>query len=80
MTDAEVQAVAPDEQRHGGRRQHATEQHVAAGSGDAGRQRGLEHLAGLARVADDEHLRALRAPLGSLRGRRAAERDRELRV
>ena len=56
--DAEVEAVAADQQRRAGRRQHAAEQRLAAGGGDAGGDRRLEHLARLARVADDEHARA----------------------
>ena len=49
--------------------------HVAAGGRDARRERGLEHLARLAGVADDEHPGVLRADL--LDGR-AAQREREL--
>jgi hypothetical protein len=33
---------------------------MAAGRRDAGGERGLEHLAGLPRVAHDQHLRMLR--------------------
>ena len=44
----------------------------------AGAERGLEHLAGLARVADDEHPRALRAGLQRSLGEGLAEREREL--
>ena len=58
--DAEVEPVAADQQRRARRRQHAAEQRLAAGGGDAGRDRGLEHLAGLARVADHEHARRAR--------------------
>jgi hypothetical protein len=39
--------------------QHAAEQRVPSAGGDAGRERGLEHLAGLARVADDQDLGVL---------------------
>ena len=73
---AQVEAVAIDEQRRGGRRQHAGEQRVPAGRGDPGRRGGLEHLARLARVAQDHDLRALG---GQQRGRRAGQRQRELR-
>jgi hypothetical protein len=55
----QVEPVAADEQRRGRGRQHAALQHVAAGGRDARRQRRLQHLAGLAGVADDQHLRAL---------------------
>ena len=41
----------------------------------AGCERGLEHLAGLARVADDQDLRSLRRRPG---GGRTAERQREV--
>jgi hypothetical protein len=51
-------------QRRGRRGQHAAEQDLAARGADARGQRGLEHLAGLARVADDEHARAGAADLG----------------
>ena len=44
-------------------------------AGDPGGEPGLQHRARLARVADDQHLRAL--GLG-LRGRGAAQRDRKL--
>ena len=55
----EVEPVAADQQRRGGRRQDAGEQRVASGRGHARGDRRLEHLAGLARVADDQDLRAL---------------------
>ena len=71
----EVEAVARDQQRRGRRRQHAAEQRVSPGRADAGRERGLQHLAGLARVANDQHLRA---PRVGQRGRGAAEAQREL--
>ena len=64
------------QQRRAGRGQHAAEQDVAARGGDAGGQGGLEHLAGLARVADDEHARSV--GLGLQRGG-AAEGERQLR-
>ena len=60
-----------------GRGQDAAEQHVAAGRGDAGGERRLEHLARLARVADDQDLRRAVA-LAQLRRRGAAEREREV--
>ena len=50
------QPVAAHQQRRRRRRQHARQQRVAAGGGDPGGDRRLEHLAGLARVADDQHL------------------------
>ena len=49
--------MTAQQQRRRRRRQHTAEQHVAAGGGDAGGDRGLEHLARLARVADDQDLR-----------------------
>ena len=64
------------QQRRAGRGQDAAEQDVAARGGDAGGQGGLEHLAGLARVADDEHARS--GGLGLQRGG-AAEGERKLR-
>ena len=57
----EVEAVLADQQRRRGGRQDATEQHVPARGGDAGGERRLEHRAGLARVADDEHARLVLA-------------------
>ena len=71
----EVEPEAPHQQCCAGRRQDPGEQRVAAGRRDARRERRLEHLAGLARVADDQYLRG---PDGRHRGRRAAERKREL--
>ena len=64
------------QQRRAGRGQHAAEQDVATRGGDAGGQGGLEHLAGLARVADDEHARSL--GLGLQRGG-AAKAECQLR-
>jgi hypothetical protein len=55
-----VEPVAPHQHRRAGRRQHAAEQRVAAARRDAGGECRLEHLAGLARVAHDQHLRVLR--------------------
>ena len=65
-----------DEDRGGGRRQDAAEEDVGAGGGDAGGERRLEHVPGLARVADDQDLRAVAAQLG---GRGPAEREGQLR-
>ena len=70
----EVEAVAMQQQRRRRRGQHAAEQDVAARGGDAGGQGGLEHLAGLARVADDEHARSV--GLGLQRGGAAEARAR----
>ncbi len=53
----ELQTVAAHQQRRSGRRKHAAEQHIAAGGGHSGCDRVLQHLPGLARVADDQHLR-----------------------
>ena len=55
----QVEAVAAQQQRGAGRGQHAAEQRVASGGRHPGRQRGLEHLARLARVAHDQDLRRL---------------------
>ena len=77
MHDAEVEPVAADQQRRARRRQHAAEQRLAAGGGDAGGDRGLEHLARLARVADDEHARGARRRRDARRGG-AGERQREV--
>ncbi len=71
----EVEAVAGDQQRRGGRGQHPAEQGVAAGGADSGGERRLEHLPGLAGVADYEHLGTLGL---SERGGRATEAEREL--
>ena len=73
--DGQVEAVAPDEQRRRRRRQHAAEQRVTAGRADSRCQRRLQHLAGLAGIAHDQHLRALHAGVA---GRGAPEREREL--
>ena len=70
----EVEAVAADEQRRGRGREHPAEQRVAACGGDAGRHRGLEHLPGLARVTDDQDLRAGRGLVGD-RGTRQPQRE-----
>ena len=71
----EVEAEALDEDRRGRGRQHAAEQRVAAGRGDPGGQRRLQHRARLAGVADDQDLRALGLERG---GRGAAQRGRQL--
>jgi hypothetical protein len=74
--DAEVERVATDQERRAGRREHAAEQRFAAGGGDARGDRGLEHLAGLAGVADDEH--AGHGGVDAPR-RRTGERQRQFR-
>src|SRR5207244_1154566 len=51
----EVEAVAAEQQRRRRRRQDAAHEDLTARGRNAGRERGLEHLAALARVADDEH-------------------------
>jgi hypothetical protein len=61
-----VEPVAAHQQGRPGSGQDAAEQRVAAGGRHACRERGLEHLAGLARVADDQHLRRVRG--GDRRG------------
>ena len=75
--DAEVEPVAADQQRRAGRRQHAAEQRLAAGGGDPGGHGGLEHLARLARVADDEHARGARGEAARAVAARASD-EREL--
>ena len=74
--DGQVEAVAVDQQRRRGRRQHAAEQRVAAGGAHAGGDRRLQHLSRLARVAHDQHLWALDPGVA---GGGASERERELR-
>ena len=56
----QVESEPPCQHRCAGRRQHTTEDRVAPGGRDAGRQRGLEHLARLTRVAHDQDLRCAR--------------------
>ena len=51
-----VEPVPAQQDRRAGGGQHAPEQRVAAARRDAGGERRLEHLARLARVADDQHL------------------------
>ena len=53
----QLEPVAAHEQRSGRRRQDPAEQCVTARGCDTGGDRRLEHLARLARVADDQHLR-----------------------
>ena len=72
--DAEVEAVAADQQRRGRRRQDAAEQRDAAGCGDPGCDSGFEHLARRARVADHEHARAIRRRCPAVRARVVAAR------
>jgi hypothetical protein len=52
----QIEPKAADEQRGARGRQHATDQRVPARGGYAGGHGSLEHLPGLARVPDDEHL------------------------
>ena len=77
--DAEVEPVAADQQRRAGGREHAAEQRLAAGGGDPGRDGGLEHLARLAGVADDEHPRGRAGRALDAGGGRAGERQGEIR-
>ena len=67
--------MTADQQRRGGRRKHAGEQRVAARGRGSGGDRGLEHLARLARVADDQDLR-MRRP--GARHRRTGKRQRQV--
>ena len=55
--DRQGEAVAAHQQRRAGRRQDPAEHRLAARRRDPRRHRGLEHLAGLARVADHQHAR-----------------------
>ena len=71
----EVEAEAADEQRRARRGEYARDQRVPACRGNPGGQRGLEHLAGLACVADDQDLGSVRRRPG---GGRTAERQREV--
>jgi hypothetical protein len=77
--DAEVEPVAADQQRRAGRRQDAAEQRLAARRGDARGHGGLEHVAGLARVADDQRARRVRDLIRHAGRRRPREGHRELR-
>ena len=72
---AEVGALLAREPGHGRRRQHAGAQRDAAGPGDAGAQRVLEHRPRAAGVAaDDERAAAPRRDRARTAGRRAPER------
>ena len=53
----QVEAVAPEQQRRRRRGQHARKQRVPARGAHSGGERRLQHLARLARVAHDQHLR-----------------------
>jgi hypothetical protein len=77
--DAEVDRLTADEQRRARRGQDAADQRHAPGGGDPGPHRGLEHLARLPCVADDEHARRLARGLGDAAGRGARQRERQLR-
>src|SRR5947209_16908878 len=68
--------MAADEQRRRRSRQHTPDERVTARRGDAGRDRRLEHLARLARVANDQDPRALRPAVGD---GGAGQRQREVR-
>ncbi len=78
MTTPRSKPVAADQQRRAGRGQDAAEQRLAARGGDARGDRRLEHLAGLARVADDQHARGAVRRVHP-RGGRARQREREFR-
>jgi hypothetical protein len=54
-----VEPVAPHEHGRAGSGQDAADQGVAAPGGDARSERGLQHLTGVARVADDQDLRVV---------------------
>ena len=71
----EVEAEAAQEQRGARGGKHAAEQRVAAAGRDPRRERRLEHLARLAGVAHDQHLRRLG---GRDLRRGAPEREREI--
>ena len=71
--DREVEPVTLDQQRRAGRRQDAAEQRLAPGRGDARGDGGLEHLARLARVPDDQDTRGVVGR--DARGGRAGERE-----
>ena len=76
---AEVGVLLAHQHGHAGRRQHAGPQRHAAGRGDAGAERVLEHRPRAAGVAADEHLAgARRAALAREAHGRAAEPEREL--
>ncbi len=71
----EVKAVAAHQQRRRRRREHAGEPGIATRRSHPGGDRGLEHLARLARVADDQDLRTLRF---HPRHRSTGQREREV--
>ncbi len=73
----QVEAVGAGEQQGRRRRQHTAEVDVSPGFGDARSQRGLQHRAGLARVADDQDPRAIGA---ERRRAGTADRHRQLGV
>ena len=75
--DAEVGAQAARHHRHARRRQRAEQAHVHADGGEAGHKRGLQHVAGQARVlADHDEVPAIAAvaeiSLPAARPRRSA--------
>ena len=71
----EVEPQPLDQDRRRRSRQHAAQQRVAAGGGDPGRQRRLQHRPRLAGVAHDQHLRPLDLQRG---GRSPPKRGRQL--
>jgi hypothetical protein len=77
--DAEVEPVAADQERRAGGREHAAQQRLTAGGGYARRDGGLEHLARLAGVADDEHPGGRAGRALDAGGGRAGERQGEIR-
>ena len=81
---AQVQPQRARQVGHAGRGQRAGQQHVDAGRGEAGLQRGLEHVAGDARVLADQHRRPRRrsrlqhAAHGMAQAQHEVGRDRRL--
>ena len=73
-----VRAECPREERDPGRGERTDEQHVDAHRADAGRHRGLEHVAGEPRVLADQDLVPVRRPLAHV-GERPPETERRLR-
>ena len=73
--NGEIEPEAADEDRRGRSGHDARDERISPALRDARRERALEHRPGLARVADDQYLRAL---CPRLVGRGAAERDGKL--
>ena len=65
--------------RNGRRRYHARDDRMAARRADARRQRRNEHRPGNPRVASDQDLRLLRAPLAEIKRSRTSQIIRKLR-